>query len=236
MHLAGVLPEDAPDPRIAVAKQLESMPIPVMGLAPQSSLEDTGSVGFGYAHGDDGYDEMTAVMSYLLWRYPQDHADPRNLAELDDETLRSIQQVPPWPRPKWLIEQVGRMRYPHLTDAVRTTWVRDPGSAPSLATRLISHVEHVLVNQFRHELELEGVPSGRQWGRIPESAVGASVAVLVDGVATPAIELDTDPQVYGVGVALPSGGLATAVIPRSRMEDVRIEFVTWTPSRSESDW
>lgn len=36
----GILPEDAPDPRIEQAEELKLMPVPVMGLVPQPSLED----------------------------------------------------------------------------------------------------------------------------------------------------------------------------------------------------
>lgn len=225
MHVAGILPEDAPDPRIAAEEQLRLLPIAVMGLVPQPSLEDTGWVGLNSAHGRDGYTELTAVLSYTLWRHPADRSDPRNLAELDEDTRRAIREVPPWPRPPWLIEQVERMRYPQLEEAVRTTWDRDPSSAPSLATRLIDHVEHVLVNRFRRELGLSDVGSDWPWGQIPESAVSTAVTT-VDGVELPAVELDTDPLVYGAGVTLPSGGLATAVISRAELEHVRIGFAT----------
>lgn len=97
MRFAGVLPEDAPDPRIASAEQLRLMPIPAMGLVPQPSLEETGSVGLGHAHDGEGYSEMTAALSYTLWRVPGDRADPRNLAELDSDMLRAIEHLPPGP-------------------------------------------------------------------------------------------------------------------------------------------
>jgi hypothetical protein len=46
--VAGILPEDAPDPRAEQAERLKLMPIPVMGLVSQPSLEDTDTVGLGY--------------------------------------------------------------------------------------------------------------------------------------------------------------------------------------------
>jgi hypothetical protein len=43
-----MLPEDAPDPRIEQAQHRNLMPIPVMGLVSQPSLEVTNSVGLAY--------------------------------------------------------------------------------------------------------------------------------------------------------------------------------------------
>lgn len=61
------------------------MPIPVMGLTPQPSLEDTNSVGVSYGLDDRGYNEMTASITYTLWRNPDDRSDPVNLADLDEK-------------------------------------------------------------------------------------------------------------------------------------------------------
>jgi hypothetical protein len=40
MRFAGFVPEDAPDPRLAQAEKVKLMPVPVMGLVPQPSLDD----------------------------------------------------------------------------------------------------------------------------------------------------------------------------------------------------
>lgn len=111
MRLSGILPEDAPDPRVEVAERLKLMPIPVMGLVAQPSLEDTDSVGLTYTQEARGYSEITASIMYTLWRNPLDRSDPINLAALDEQTRRSIEDVPPWPRPAWLVEYVERLRY-----------------------------------------------------------------------------------------------------------------------------
>lgn len=225
MHFAGVLSEDAPDPRIEWAEQLKLLPIPAMGLVPQPSIQDTGSVGLQYSHSSAGFSEMTAAVSYTLWRHPEDRADPKNLADLDEETRQSLDRVPPWPRPAWLIEQVERMRYPQLWDAVRTVWHREPSAAPPLRRTLIDHVEHILVNRFRRELGLHGAPSEWPMGLVSESTVNHQVTVLVDGLETPAVEVGNNPFVYGVAANLVSGGIVTAVIPRDELEHIRIEFV-----------
>ena len=110
--MTGILPEDAPDPRVEQAERLKLMPIPVMGLVSQPSLEDTDTVGLGYGRDARGYSEMTASVTYTLWRNPMDRSDPINLADLNEQTRKAIEDVPPWPRPAWLVEQVKRMQYP----------------------------------------------------------------------------------------------------------------------------
>lgn len=156
MDWIGILPEDAPDPRVEEVEALRLMPVPVIGLVPQPSLEDTDSVSLNSVLDDHGYSEMTASITYTLWRNPDDRLDPVNLAELDEETLRGIDEVPPWPRPRWLIEQVERMRYPQLWEAVRTTWQREPHA--SLQDLLADHVNHILLNQYREKLWPGGKP------------------------------------------------------------------------------
>ena len=68
--MAGILPEDAPDPRVEQAEQLKFMPIPVMGLVPQPSLEDADSIGLAYGQDNRGYSDMSVSVTYALWRNP----------------------------------------------------------------------------------------------------------------------------------------------------------------------
>src|SRR4051812_10819698 len=117
MHFTGYLPEDAPDPRIAQAAKAQTLPVPIMGFTPQPSLDDV-----HLENTETGGGSMTVGISYTLWRNPADRSDPINLADLDAEALRSLEQPSPHPRPAWLLELVERMRYPLLWEAVRTTW------------------------------------------------------------------------------------------------------------------
>src|SRR5947209_5988370 len=113
MQFAGVLPEDAPDPRLQREAMLKNMPIPVVDFPGQRALQ-VADVGVSSVTDGGRYYSMTASVSSTLWPNPDDKSDPANLAELDDATRRSLEQVPPWPRPPWLIERVERMRYPLL--------------------------------------------------------------------------------------------------------------------------
>ncbi|GAB3598502.1 hypothetical protein GCM10027408_14710 [Microbacterium tumbae] len=121
MQFAGVLPEDALNPRLEREELLKDMPIPIVVLAPQPSVE---LVNFGVSTSGSGINAMSVSMSATLWRNPVDKSDPVNLADLDPDTRRSIGEVLPWPRPAWLVESIERMRYPTLWEAVQTTWHR----------------------------------------------------------------------------------------------------------------
>lgn len=224
--MAGILPEDAPDPRGEQAEQLKFMPIPVMGLVPQPSLEDTDSIGLEYGRDNRGYSYMSVSVTYTLWRNPHDRSDPINLADLNEEMRRATEFVPPWPRPAWLVEQVARMRYPQLWDAVRTTWYRDPSEHSSVRTLLVDHVNHLLMNQYRQEPGLTNSAWDPSVPTVSERMVNGQVSVLVKGVPVPGAEVDTDPFVYGVGAELPGGGVMTAVLPRAELEHIQIQFTT----------
>jgi hypothetical protein len=219
----GVLPEDAPDPRLEQGRRLELMPIPIVGLVPQPSLEDPDVVGIQYGRDSRGYNEMSASITYTLWRNPADRSDPMNLAELDEQTRRSIEDVPPWPRPAWLIEGVQRMRYPQLWEAVRTTWHRAPSERSSPAQVLAEHMNHILVNRYRSEWP-GGIAWERNGGDLSNRPGSRVVTVWIDGVEVQGVEIDADPLVYGVGASLEQGGVVTAVLPREELEYIRIEF------------
>ncbi|MFF2299795.1 hypothetical protein [Arthrobacter sp. NPDC058127] len=215
MRFEGVLPEDAPDPRIGHARRLELMPIPIIGLVPQPSLEDVDMVGFQYGQDTRGYSEMSASISYTLWRNPADRSDPVNLAELDGQGRQMVEGIPPWPRPRWLVEQAERLRYPQLWEAVRTTWRRD-ASELSVGRVLSDHLNHVLINRYRREW-----PGRKAW-----TGHAAEVTVRVDEVDVRGLAIDTDPLVYAVGASLGDNGVVTAVLPRNALGYLRIEFET----------
>ena len=225
MRVVGILPEDAPDPRVEWAENLKRMPIPVLGLVPQPSLEDTDLVSLNSASGEHGYSEMTASITYTLWRNPDDRSDPVNLADLDEETRRSIEEVPPWPRPPWLIEQVERMRYPQLWEAVRTTWHREPSERSSVQSLLADHVNYILMNQYRQELWPGANPWDQHAPIITGRMVNGHARTVVNGVDVPGAEVDTDPFVYGVGARF-TGGVVTAVLPRTELKWIQVRFAT----------
>ncbi len=131
MRFAGVVPEDAPDPRLESAARVRALPFPAVGLVAQPSITDTGGFGFQETGGTGGPIAVAVSRSYTLWRNPDDHADPVNLAELDEQTRTSLDTEPPWPRPAGLMEAAQLYRYPRV--AVRTSWSRDASEHNTLA-------------------------------------------------------------------------------------------------------
>jgi hypothetical protein len=220
----GVVPEDAPDPRVKQAKGLELMPIPIVGLVSQPSLVDPDMVGIQYGQDSRGYSQMSASITYTLWRNPADRSDPKNLAELDEQTRTTIEDVPPWPRSAWLVEQVERMRYRQLWEAVRTTWYRDASERSSLVWVLADHANYILINRYRRERRLGGNIWDGHALDIRKRLANREVAVRVDGVEVQGVEMDTNPFVYGVGASLEQGGVLTAVLPRDDLKYIRLEF------------
>lgn len=231
MHFSGVLPEDAPDPRLEHAARVRRLPFALMGLIPQPRLEDGDGYSLEAADGSRGHSHDAVSISYTFWRNPDNRDDPANLAELDEQTRASLEVEPPWPRPAWLLEMVERLRYPLLWEAVRTSWYRDHTEYTTLEAQLVHHTNHILMNRFREELGLEaGRPAREGSWRATEAAVNRAASVVVNGVETSAHEIDTDPFVYAVGVRLSPALVATAVIPREFLPFVRVELATRRPT------
>ena len=224
MNVAGILPEDAPDPRANQAELLRQLPIPVIEPVAQRSLEIS-DVGVNFATDGDGRSSMIASVSATLWRNPDDKRDPANLAELDESARRAIEEVPPWPRPEWLIERVEMMRYPSLWEVVQTHWHREESELSTLGFLLDQHVSYILMNQFREELGLS-VHHGEAPTLLPERRATRPIYVSIDGAMRPGVEVDTDPFVYAVGAKLTSGGTLTAVVAREHLPFITLEFAT----------
>lgn len=229
MTFGGFLPEDAPDPRLAQAEKVKLMPVPVMGLVPQLSLDDINMESTMSSHGTSGMSQMAVSISYTLKRNPLDPSDPVNLADLDESARRALDQPPLHPRPAWLIEQVERMRYPLLWEAVRTTWHRDPTVRSTPSYLLVEHANYILMNRFRKELGLGDIGRERFTAGLTERAVNPGATAMVDGTRVPAFEIDTDPFVYAIGVQLARDTVLTAVLPREELQYVRVEFVRRAP-------
>jgi hypothetical protein len=223
MRFGGFLPEDAPDPRLAQAEKIKLLPVPVMGLVAQPTLEDI-HMESTTTSGEPEISQMTVGISYTLWRNPGDRSDPVNLAELDEPTRRALDGPFLAPRPAWLIEQVERMRFPMLWEAVWTSWHREASALSAPPLILVEHANHILINRFRQELGLSGLGHHDFVSRITESAVNTRATIAVNGTETPAFEIDTDPFVYAIGVQLDAGTCVTAVVPRAELEYVDLGF------------
>jgi hypothetical protein len=200
------------------------MPMPIFGLVSQSHLEDWDAIGIGSGTCNGVRDSCEASISYTLWRNPDEIADPINLAELDQQQLRRLEAEPPWPRPPWLVGQVGRMRYPMLWECVRTRWCREPDEFDSAPAVLVAHVNDILLNRFQQAGSM-GDDRRHELARpVDQRCVEPGVSVLVDGTTREGFRIDTDPQVYGLGVNLDLHVVLTAAIPRDALTYVEVAF------------
>lgn len=224
VEFAGVVGEDESDPRLRWREQARLMPMPIVGFVPQRHLEDWGAIGVGSGTRNGVLDSCEASLSYTLWRNPDEPDDPVNLAELDELQRRALEESPPWPRPQWLVEQVRRIRYPTLWECVRTQWSREPGAFDAARPRLVAHVNHILVNQFRHTRVVDDGQPPEVDNPVDERCVEPRVPVVVDGVARSGFRIDTDPDVYGLAVDLDPRTVLTAAIPRDALPYLQIAF------------
>ncbi|WIB37201.1 hypothetical protein [Curtobacterium sp. MCJR17_043] len=163
MDFGGVLGADAPDPELEQRAAVRALGFDVAGLVAQRHLEDSGSLGVQTSESDGVLVGRTVSRQYTLWRNPDDRDDPVNLAVLDDERRRSLEEVPPWPRPDWLVATVERLRYPMLWEAVQTHWSAPGPTRPTAAETLVQHVQNVLVNQYRDEHALPDLTAEHTW-------------------------------------------------------------------------
>lgn len=227
MRVVGVLPEDAPDPRLEMKERLRGLSFPVMGLTPQPAAEDIDAIAIADARGMGGQSQCAVSLSYLLWRNPVDRSDPVNLAELDEEERAALEVEPPWPRPAWLREYVDMMRYPQLWEAVRTSWNRDLSEHTTVPRQLVDHANHILRNKFRTQLGLEAGPihEDGDW-EIKAPAVDSSATLEIDGAPVEACEIDTDPFLYAIGAQVGAHVVATIVIAREHLPFVRVSLTT----------
>ena len=225
MQVAGIVSEDAPDPMLEVVDKLRQMPVPILGLVPQPHLEDWGDFGIQTGDSNGVLYEMTAVISYTFWRNPENRADPENLADLNAHTRAQFDSEPPWPRPRWLLDGVARMRYPRLSEAVRTAWFKDP-SRQDVRLALVHHVNHVIVNGYGGAYPSSPLARPDSHPLVDERSVESGTTVPVNGVTISGVRIDTDPDVFGIGADLGEGGLLTAVIPRDALPMIDVAFTT----------
>jgi len=229
MDFIGVLGADAPDPELEQRAAVRALGFDVAGLRAQRHLEDSGSLGVQISESDGVLVSATVSRQYTLWRNPDDRSDPVNLAVLDDERRRSLEEVPPWPRPAWLIAGVERMRHPMLWEAVQTHWSVPGATRPTATATLVEHVQSVLMNQYRDEHGLPD-PTEDPWPvLVDERSVQPGHRVLVDDVERPGLLLDTDPFVLGMAIELDDGRLLTAVLPRDELPLLTVAFDSAAP-------
>jgi len=197
----------------------------VFTLVEQDSIEEVFIGIAGQAH--DGVEMIaSAIVTYTLWRNPSNRSDPANLAVLSPATERALNAEPIRELPEWLLESRERMRYPSLSEAVRTTRIPPAARQPwqSVEYELVEHVNHVVKNCFREE-RVHGEFPGELLGAATEKSIEYGIPVSVDGVDMLGMRIDTDAHVFGVAVQL-DDRILTAAIARDHLSFFELQFVT----------
>ncbi|WP_156241173.1 hypothetical protein [Microbacterium oryzae] len=230
MSYVEVPADEVPDPRIEALEQLREMPVPTAVFVPQPHLEKASTPSLQRRGVSEGMRGMNVSFTYMFFLDPDDRMAPENLAELDPDTERALEEAADSAGPSWLVEMMEEMRFPQLWEAVRTSWHRDEDESSSLDALLLEHAEHVLRNCFRTQRGLEGFAGGLPPAPdLSESALQRPAFLVVDGVELEGARIDTDPHVYAIGAELPSGGTATGVVPRDKLDHIRLELKTHQP-------
>lgn len=112
MKVVGTLSSDSPDPRAGSRAELARFPGEIITLAAQPTIEESDMPGIMRGQDSAGITEMAVSLTYTLIRNPSDRSAPENLADLDDDLRRALDEVPPWPRPQWLIAMNESLRNP----------------------------------------------------------------------------------------------------------------------------
>jgi hypothetical protein len=218
-------PMDFPPPPTADSITAE-FGVALFTFAPQPALDEWGAG--RQSHSSNGGPAVLdhASLGATLWRNPEDHDDPVNLADLPESTRRSLDEPPPRPLPDWMQEVRRRMRYPFLGEAVWTSPVRLDDAGPHVATVesvLIEHARYILINTFREE-RTDG--SMRAVLRdAPTPGVLEPAEVEIDGALVDGLRLGSDAHVVAVGAQV-GDRILTAVVPRAELAHVRLAFVT----------
>lgn len=147
-------------------------------------------------------------LSYSVIRHPLRRDHPENLVPLSAEQERAIQRAEAGDLPPWIVDQITRMRYPVLWEAVRTSVSIPSERARPIEARLAAHVNDAL------RLMPGANARARRVAQLTESDLVRGAMIDVDGTPTRGIMLREDPDVVAFGLRIDDRHVTT-VIDRS---------------------
>ncbi|NQX26012.1 hypothetical protein HQQ81_01425 [Microbacteriaceae bacterium VKM Ac-2854] len=175
----------------------------MLALAPQPRLEE-----FAAAPILVGGRMVEVSLSYSVLRHPLRRDHPENLVPLSAEQERAIQRAESGDLPPWIVDQITRMRYPVLWEAVRTSVSIPSERARPIEARLAAHVNDAL------RLMPGANTRNRRVARLTESDLVRGASIDVDGTPTRGILLRDDPDVVAFGLRVDDRHV-TAVLDRN---------------------
>ncbi len=196
---------------------------PVLAFAPQPRLEE-----FASAQTMVLGRFVEISLSYSFFKNPLHHADPANQVPLTSDQQRAIERAENDHMPPWIADQVTRMRYPVIWEAVRTSVPIPAERSRPLESRLAAHMGDVLRNTFpgRVRSRRGGIPVVA--AALRDEDVVRGVPIIVDGETVRGYRVNTDPDVVVMGARVDSRYM-TVVLDRKIVPDIRMEFIRRIP-------
>ncbi|NQX28495.1 hypothetical protein HQQ81_14200 [Microbacteriaceae bacterium VKM Ac-2854] len=202
----------------SVADIVASFAGPVYGFVSQSHLRE-----FAATPASATGRMVQVSLSYTYLRVPARPTDPSNFVQLSPDQQRAIDAAEASSLPTWLKEQINRMRYPVLFEAVRTSLPIPSERAHPIESRLAAHLSDAL-----HALQpqLATVESSHHGAlrQLQDEDIRRGVPVLVDGEWQRSFRIDAHPEVIAVGLQL-EDCFVTAVVPRAMLPGLDLSFV-----------
>jgi hypothetical protein len=210
--------------RAPLADVIESLGGPVFGFSEQPRLElfdATVTTAQGRV--------VAVALSYSFFQHPHLRDDSRNFVALTPEQRSAISRAETSTEiPSWLRDQVRRLRYPTLFEAVRTS-LRLPGEdADAVEPRLRRHVDDALSTSTRSNAGADRIDLGAP---APSSASADAALLLIEGEECPGCRIDVRPRLFAVG-ALVGDRFVTALIPKDLEAVIVSAFVDVRSSAS----
>jgi hypothetical protein len=98
---------------------------------------------------------------------------------------------------EWIRQARARTCHPYLMEAVRTTNFSDESAGERIEATLVQHLDRIVVNVVRAE-RARAISRGLFEG-VTAKHIQRRFSILVDGRRVSGIQIDTGPQVQGVG-------------------------------------
>jgi hypothetical protein len=217
MHYSGQAARDRPAPPTLTA-DTAGFGVPVIGLEPQPKLRQ---VGHGVVRSNAVLHQI--ALSYALIAQPDRPEDPSNFRAGFEKVDTARARAEQTEQPVWLLQRLQYARYPTLWEAV-VTIAMEPGETPNAAEFLTRHINHVMINTV--DSRRRGTETS-----IPtlDGAVKTGDAhhaeLDIDGLATSALVIDTDPDIAG-WAACNGDALVLVALPRAVVAHIERNLVT----------
>lgn len=214
-------PRSLPEPP-GIEATLRSLGCPAFGFAAQPHLAELA------ATTETSRARVVGVsLSYTYYRHPIYRDHPTNFVDLTLEQSRAVERAEASNLPEWMIEQISRIRYPTLWDAIRTGKAVPGDPKNALELRLTAHANDVRRTTNPHHVPVRA-PHAIMTGRVSQADLLESTRVIVDREPHRGRLLDLGAHIVALGARIDNRYL-TAVYDRRTAPRIALEFATRRP-------